>query len=115
MDGSIGQLYGTIVYFTVQRVDTAVFSLDVVRVQAADPGQAETAVALDLSDHAAQRIYMGHGQNGVAFAADLYEDTAFFGLDRLVAEAFIFFTEIVGHFLGKSGRTVDGKKGFCLF
>ena len=90
MDGSIGQLYGTIVYFTVQRVDTAVFSLDVVRVQAADPGQAETTVALDLSDHAAQRIYMGHGQNGVAFAADLYENTALFGLDRLVAEAFVF-------------------------
>ena len=58
---------------------------------------------------------MGHGQNGVAFAADLYEDAALFGLDRFVAEAFIFFTEIVGHFLGKSGRAVDGKKGFCLF
>ena len=30
MDGSVGQLYGTVVYFTVQRVDTAVFSLNVV-------------------------------------------------------------------------------------
>ena len=35
MDGSVGQLYGTVVYFAVQRVDTAVFSLDVVRIQAA--------------------------------------------------------------------------------
>ena len=32
MDGSVGQLYGTVVYFTVQRVDTAVFSLNVVGV-----------------------------------------------------------------------------------
>ena len=115
MDGSVGQLYGTVVYFTVQRVDTAVFSLDVVRVQAADPGQAETTVALDLSDHAAQRIYMGHGQNGVAFAADLYENTALFGLDRLVAEAFVFLAEIIRYFFRETGRTVDSQQGFRLF
>ena len=58
---------------------------------------------------------MSHGQDSITLTADFYEDTALFGLDRFVAEAFIFFTEIVGHFLGKSGRAVDGKKGFCLF
>ena len=79
MDGSVGQLYGTVVYFTVQRV------------------------------------YMCHGQNGVAFAADLYENTALFGLDRLVAEAIVFLTEIIRYFFRETGRTVDSQQGFRLF
>ena len=58
---------------------------------------------------------MGHGQNGVAFAADLYENTAFFGLDRFVAEALVLFTEVIRYFFREAGRAVDSQQGFGLF
>ena len=50
-----------------------------------------------------------------AFAADLYENTALFGLDRLVAEAFVFLAEIIRYFFRETGRTVDSQQGFRLF
>ena len=58
---------------------------------------------------------MGHGQNGVAFAADLYENTALFGLDRLVAEAIVFLTEIIRYFFREAGGTVDRQQSLSLF
>ena len=58
---------------------------------------------------------MGHGQNRVAFTADLYENAALFGLDRFVAEALVFFTEVIRYFFRETGRTVDSQQGFGLF
>ena len=61
MERSILQLYRTLVNSAIQRVNPAVFRFNIIGIQAADPCQAQSAVALDFSNHGTQSIYMGHG------------------------------------------------------
>ena len=78
MDGGIDKLQRALVAAGELRHDAAVLCLGVVGVHAADVHDAQAAVALDLGDHAAERIGVGLEQQGVicAFAAEIDENAA---------------------------------------
>ena len=78
MDGGIDKLQRALVAAGELRHDAAVLGLSVVGVHAADVYDAQAAVALDLGDHAAERVGVGLEQQGVicAFAAEIDENAA---------------------------------------
>ena len=98
-------------------VDPHIFGFAVFGAHSAEVGQAQSAVALDLRDHAAERVGVRLEKQGVfrIRAAEVDENAALVGEGCGEAERFEFFFDPIRRDFGKPCRAVDCKQFHGFF
>ncbi len=118
MDGGVDQLEGAFVDAGEFRRDAAVLRLGVVRVQPADVLNAETAVRLDLRDHAAEGVRVRFKEDA-AFrgirSAEINDHAAFDGVGGFESQQLEFADDILFGLFGVAAGAVNGEKLDRLF
>ena len=88
MDGSVAQLDGALIGLALPGVNADIFRLGVLRAHTAQIGAAQTAVALDFTDHGTQGVTVGGQQQTVPgiHASQIHQNAALVGQHRGVAQ-----------------------------
>ena len=116
MDAGIDELQRALIDAAVPGADPDVLGLAVFRPHAAEVGEAQAAVALDLRDHAAQGVRVGLQQQGVVrvFAAEVDEHAALHGAPGVIAQGREGVLHPLGGLLREARGAVDGQQGHGL-
>ncbi len=106
VDGGVNELAGALQNSVELGDHPDVLALGIVGVHAAQPGDLQPSVGLDLADHAAQGVCVGLQQQAAAFAAGkLYQHAALDGQLRGVAQ----IPEPLADQLRRLGRVAGGR------
>ena len=112
MDGSVTKLTGTFNHRAAAGMDADIFRFRVVGIHAAETGQLQAAVALDLTDHGAEGIGMGFQQQGIIgiFTAQIHDHTALAGDGSIKTQRGEGSLHPAGSLFGVARGGINGKQ-----
>ena len=112
VDGGVHQLAGALVNFAAAGIDLYVLRLGIVGAHAAQGGQLQPAVALDLADHGTQGVGVGLQQQGIVpiLAAQLCQNAALGGDSGRAAQGLKGILHPLGCVGGKAGGRIHSQQ-----
>ena len=116
MDRGVAQLQGALNDLTGPGIYPDIFGFAVVSLHAAQRGESETSIALDLAHHGAKRVGVGFQQQTVIgiLAAQIHQNATLGGQLCVITQSGKLVTNPVCGIPGETGRGVDGQKGSSL-